>query len=184
MPSAKEKTLYALKTAVKISSWTWMFCRVSWCGNHRAMHTEPPLGIQKNKVHFSDSSTSALPKYQSQEACQEQIFHHFIPICSVNQIKRARWTFRAKSRSHHSSQWKMLKKGKELMWGEWDRWREGKLLEMWFRGFPWAVDNSSRFLQCLVCTSSTHTAVTSKNQTWGSNRYHHVLVPPWHYTCG
>lgn len=79
-----------------------MFCRVGGCGNRRAM-CEPALGLWK-KVHFSDSSTSALPKYHSQEGCQEQIVYHIIPICSVNQIKRVRWTFGAKSPAHHSSQ--------------------------------------------------------------------------------
>ena len=41
------------------------------------------------------------------------------------------------------------------MCGGWDGWGEGKLLELWFRGFPCAVDNSSGSLQCLVCTPST-----------------------------
>lgn len=116
MPQAKGKIIYAVKSALKTSCYTQVFCRIG-CGNCRAMY-EPAAGIwKKKKVHFSDSSTPMLPKYQFQEGCQEYIFHHTIPICSVNQIKRALWTFRAKSSSHHSSQWEMLKKGKELMWG-------------------------------------------------------------------
>lgn len=132
-----------------------MFYRVGRCGNHRAV-CEPQPGIWKKESAFQWFLNFCAVKISvSRRLSRADLPSHY-PICSVNQIKRACWTFRAKSPSHHSSQWKMLKKGKELMWGGgWDGWGEGKLLELWFRGFPWAVDSSSRSLQCLVCTPST-----------------------------
>lgn len=184
MLQAKGKIIYALKSALKTSCYAQMFCRIG-CGNHRAMY-EPAAGVwrKKKKVHCSDSSTPVLPKYQFQEGCQEHISHHTIPICSLNQIKRAHWKFRAKSSSHRSSQWEMLKKGKELMWGGGEMGEEtrscqkcslGDFLEQWTIHLD--LCNVWYVLHLL------QTAVTLKTCTRGSNQYHHVLVPPWHYAC-
>lgn len=156
-PHAKGRIVYALKLALKTSCWTEMFCRVGGCGKHRAM-CEPALGIWKKESVFQWFLNFCTAKVSVSRRLSraDPLSHYPYLFCKPN--KKGTLDVQGKKSCSSLKSVKNAQKRQGINGGGGggrDGQGERKLLELWFRGFPWAVDNSSGSLQCLVCTPST-----------------------------
>lgn len=143
MPHTKDKIMHALKSALQISC--WMFCRIAGCSNPRDTCQHPGYGKSTFQL-FLNIRTAKISV--SRRPSRTDSPSHYLSSLSNPSSKDTLGIQGKISLSSLKSVKNVQKRQGINVWG-WNGQGEGKSLGIRFRDFPWAMDNSSRSLQCL-----------------------------------